>query len=144
MNKLVSILLSLSVIASTFAAPTIVVAEEQGTHSDGIPGMWEAEHPRRHRWIYENNQSFNDDGYGDRQPFYRHHREYRGNDDGAFIAGGAALLGLALILGSQPRYTAPRQRYQYDHVQYCMNRYRSYRAWDNTYQPNYGPRRICR
>ncbi|SJM27919.1 BA14K family protein [Mesorhizobium delmotii] len=29
------------------------------------------------------------------------------------------------------------------HVQWCYNRYRSYRAYDNTYQPYYGPRRQC-
>ncbi|MCB8828228.1 BA14K family protein, partial [Escherichia coli] len=26
---------------------------------------------------------------------------------------------------------------------WCYNRYRSYRAYDNTYQPNNGPRRQC-
>ena len=29
------------------------------------------------------------------------------------------------------------------HVSWCANRYRSYRAYDNTFQPNYGPRRAC-
>jgi hypothetical protein len=29
------------------------------------------------------------------------------------------------------------------HVEWCYNRYRSYRAWDNTYQPYNGPRRQC-
>ncbi|TIX63919.1 MAG: BA14K family protein, partial [Mesorhizobium sp.] len=29
------------------------------------------------------------------------------------------------------------------HVAWCYNRYRSYRAYDNTYQPYYGPRRQC-
>lgn len=29
------------------------------------------------------------------------------------------------------------------HVQWCYNRYRSYRAYDNTYQPYNGPRRQC-
>lgn len=29
------------------------------------------------------------------------------------------------------------------HVQSCQNRYRSYRASDNTFQPNNGPRRQC-
>ena len=29
------------------------------------------------------------------------------------------------------------------HVQWCANRYRSYRAYDNTFQPNYGPRKQC-
>ena len=29
------------------------------------------------------------------------------------------------------------------HVQWCYNRYRSYRAWDNTFQPYNGPRQQC-
>lgn len=29
------------------------------------------------------------------------------------------------------------------HVGWCYDRYRSYRASDNTFQPNYGPRRQC-
>jgi len=30
------------------------------------------------------------------------------------------------------------------HVQWCYDRYRSYRASDNTFQPNNGPRQQCR
>jgi len=29
------------------------------------------------------------------------------------------------------------------HVDWCYDRWRSYRASDNTYQPNNGPRRQC-
>ncbi|WP_439273218.1 BA14K family protein [Pseudochrobactrum sp. HB0163] len=29
------------------------------------------------------------------------------------------------------------------HINWCYNRYRSYRASDNTFQPHYGPRRQC-
>ena len=29
------------------------------------------------------------------------------------------------------------------HVEWCYDRYRSYRAYDNTFQPNYGQRRQC-
>lgn len=46
------------------------------------------------------------------------------------------------------RYDAPRRarrsNYSSAHVRYCYNRYRSYRAYDNTYQPYHGPRRQCR
>lgn len=45
-----------------------------------------------------------------------------------------------------PRYVpAPRRHYGLSraHVDWCYARYRSYRAWDNTFQPNYGPRRQC-
>jgi BA14K-like protein len=51
----------------------------------------------------------------------------------------------------QPRYYAPRYyapRYyrrsvSSAHARWCYNRYRSYRAWDNTFQPYYGPRQQC-
>lgn len=45
------------------------------------------------------------------------------------------------------RYYAPPRRYYRSggsaHVAWCYDRYRSYRAWDNTYQPYHGPRRQC-
>ncbi|SFO25266.1 BA14K-like protein [Mesorhizobium sp. NFR06] len=90
---------------------------------------------------------------------WRHHRHHRHFDSGA-----AALLGLGLGLGlgslaynnyydpyyydAYPRYYQPRRIYRTErlsraHVQWCYDRYRSYRAWDNTFQPNYGPRRQC-
>lgn len=46
-------------------------------------------------------------------------------------------------------YYAPPRRYyrgggaRSAHVAWCYDRYRSYRAWDNTYQPYHGPRRQC-
>ncbi|WFP73444.1 BA14K family protein [Mesorhizobium sp. WSM4906] len=88
---------------------------------------------------------------GDWRWRYRHHRHFRSGD--------AALLGLGLGLGlgalaydnyydPYPRYYQPRRIYRTErlsraHVQWCYDRYRSYRAWDNTFQPNYGPRRQC-
>ena len=43
------------------------------------------------------------------------------------------------------RHVAPRPRIRAssNHVNWCYNRYRSYRASDNTYQPYNGPRRQC-
>ncbi|AZO67633.1 MULTISPECIES: BA14K family protein [unclassified Mesorhizobium] len=85
---------------------------------------------------------------------WRHHRRhYRGRyyDDGA----GAAILGLGLGLGlgsmynnNYNYYDAPPPRRYYRagssaHVRWCYNRYRSYRAWDNTFQPYGGPRQQC-
>ncbi|MCQ1850288.1 BA14K family protein [Neorhizobium galegae] len=89
---------------------------------------------------------------GDR--YYRRHR--RGPDAGAIIGG----LALGAIIGgalAQPRYApryAPRHyapRYyaprRYvggnSHVNWCYARYLSYRAYDNTFQPYYGPRQQC-
>jgi hypothetical protein len=46
-----------------------------------------------------------------------------------------------------PYPVAPRRIYrsgQGTHVNWCYHRYRSYRAWDNSFQPYHGPRRQCR
>jgi hypothetical protein len=43
----------------------------------------------------------------------------------------------------QPPYYAPRYSLSAAHVRWCYYRYRSYRAWDNTFQPYGGPRQQC-
>ncbi|WEX86614.1 BA14K family protein [Sinorhizobium garamanticum] len=102
---------------------------------------------------------------------YRHYRGHRHRDDDDDELGWA-LGGLAAgaILGgllAQPRYYGPtyydnyyapppyRPRYyapRYSrqtyyggnaHTNWCYARYRSYRAYDNTFQPYYGPRQLC-
>lgn len=94
---------------------------------------------------------------------YRGHGQYNGNDDWALALGGLAT---GVIIGgllAQPRYYGPsyydqgyyRPRYYAPsnyrqvyyggntHTRWCYARYRSYRAYDNTFQPYYGPRRAC-
>jgi hypothetical protein len=99
---------------------------------------------------------------------HRHHHRHRRNNNGAAIAG--ALIGGAIIGGLiansgrddyverrydrdpyyAPRrvYVEPRPRYRRSlsraHVRHCYDRYRSYRAYDNTFQPYHGRRRQCR
>ncbi|MBN9551409.1 MAG: BA14K family protein, partial [Alphaproteobacteria bacterium] len=53
----------------------------------------------------------------------------------AFAAGVAA----ATVAPPPP----PAARLAAAHVRWCYDRYRSYRAWDNSYQPYDGPRRQC-
>ncbi|CAN0656016.1 Lectin-like protein BA14k [Nitratireductor aquimarinus] len=48
----------------------------------------------------------------------------------------------------RPRYVRPPQyrrpvRLSRAHVNWCYDRYRSYRASDNTFQPYHGPRKRC-
>ncbi|MFC5991062.1 BA14K family protein [Limoniibacter endophyticus] len=77
---------------------------------------------------------------GDRH-WRRHHRPYRphyrhyGPRSGIYLEFGRPA----------PRYYAPRRVYRGGsaHVNWCANRYRSYRAYDNTFQPYNGPRRQC-
>ncbi|MEX3010016.1 BA14K family protein [Hoeflea sp. TYP-13] len=40
-----------------------------------------------------------------------------------------------------PRY---KTTYRRSHYNYCFSKYRSYRAYDNTFQPYHGPRKACR
>ena len=71
-------------------------------------------------------------GYRERRNGYRQHNGLW-FPLGAFAAG--AIIGGAIA--DRP------VRYGGSHVEWCQNRYRSYRAYDNSYQPNYGPRRAC-
>lgn len=71
---------------------------------------------------------------------YRHHRHgYRRHSDGFWYPLAAFGLGAAIggALANQPRSGDA-------HVQWCYDRYRSYRASDNTFQPYNGPRQQCR
>lgn len=81
-------------------------------------------------------------GYNYYRPGYRYY-------DGAWFP--LAAFGSGLIIGnalSAPVYRAPiyRERVYASgsaHIRWCYNRYRSYRAYDNTFQPYYGPRQQC-
>ncbi|MCF3640500.1 BA14K family protein [Rhizobium sp. TRM95111] len=89
--------------------------------------------------------------YRYRRGYYRGHRGYRYArpgyrrwDDGYWYP--YAAFGTGVIIGgaiaSQPRVyrdagVNPR------HVEWCYARYRSYRAYDNTFQPYGGPRQQC-
>ncbi|MDR6632791.1 hypothetical protein J2X72_001575 [Phyllobacterium sp. 1468] len=84
--------------------------------------------------------------YGGDRYWYRGHRGYNYYRPGYRYYNGAwfplAAFGTGVIVGSA---IAPRPVYRTGsaHTQWCYNRYRSYRAYDNTYQPNNGPRRQC-
>ncbi|MCK0198366.1 BA14K family protein [Ancylobacter sp. 6x-1] len=73
-------------------------------------------------------------GYSYYRPGYRRYDGWW-YPAGAFAAG--ALIGGAIA--AQPHYSSGGS----EHVNWCYNRWRSYRASDNTYQPSSGPRRQC-
>lgn len=75
-------------------------------------------------------------GYVAARPGYRYHRGYW-FPAAAFVAGAA--VGSAVTAPPPPAYRQPAAA----HVAWCYETYRSYRAYDNTYQPYDGPRRQC-
>ncbi|MEI2297548.1 BA14K family protein [Ensifer sp. MJa1] len=100
----------------------------------------------RGRGYYRDRDRRYRDGYY-RDGYYRdrYRRYYRDddNDVGAFIGGLAAGAIVGGLL-SQPRYyNQPRVVGGSAHTRWCYARYRSYRAWDNSYQPYSGSRRQC-
>lgn len=97
------------------------------------------------RYYGGNNRYYGNPGYYRGYRGYPYYRDgYRRYDDGywyplaAFTAG--AIIGGAIA--AQPRYydeggVNPR------HLEWCAARYRSYRAYDNSFQPYYGGRQQC-
>ncbi|WP_442580594.1 BA14K family protein [Mesorhizobium sp. ASY16-5R] len=76
-------------------------------------------------------------GYRDYRPGYKRHGDYW-YPAAAFVAG-ALITGA--IANSQQRVI--ERNVGGSHEEWCANRYRSYRAYDDTFQPNNGPRREC-
>jgi hypothetical protein len=99
---------------------------------------------RERRW--DRRESRRDYRRGYREGYYNGHRGYRERRSGyryyngywfplAAFAAGAVIGGAA----TQARPSASGS----SHIQWCANRYRSYRASDNTFQPYNGPRQQC-
>ncbi|MBZ9675952.1 BA14K family protein [Mesorhizobium sp. ES1-1] len=139
----------LSVPAST-AAPTITQVRDNWAGGNDWrwrrSGNWSGNHWNGKHW---NGNHWNG---GDNWRWRHRHHGGRYYDDGA----SAAILGLGLGLGLGSMYNnynyydapAPRRYYRAGrlsnaHVQWCYDRYRSYRAYDNTFQPYNGPRQQC-
>lgn len=91
---------------------------------------WRRHHWRRHHWAH---RPWRHRHYGSHWPIV------------PFIGAGAFFN----YYDPGPIYVAPRYRYRHRvrassaHYDWCHARYRSYRAWDNTFQPYHGPRRQC-
>ncbi|AZO12296.1 MULTISPECIES: BA14K family protein [unclassified Mesorhizobium] len=152
--------------ASSTAAPQIIPVRDDWAGGNNNQQMydWRWRRGGDFRWRNDGFRARNfsrnwDNGNWDGNWRWRHRHRHRHFDNGS-----AALLGLGLGLGlgslaynnyydpyyydPYPRYYQPRRIYRTErlsraHVRWCYNRYRSYRAWDNTFQPNYGPRRQC-
>lgn len=153
------------------AAPVVPLIQQGETANNAIQVQFDRRWDRRHirrwdrridrRWdrrVIRRHGDFRRSGFYVRNGngWYNGHRGYRSyrhgyrrhNDfwfpAGAFIAG--AIIGGALS-NPGPTYYQPRRVYRQSygsaHVRWCYNRYRSYDAYSNTYQPYNGPRRAC-
>lgn len=97
----------------------------------------------RHGGYYRGDGWYNGHrGYRHRRHGYRHYNGWW-FPAGAFVAG--AIIGGALN-NSPPPYSERRYIRRGGgnaHVSWCYDRYRSYRQYDNTFQPYNGPRQQC-
>lgn len=116
-------------------APIAATASTPATASD----VQQVQYWRHHGGGYRRGYYGGYRGYGGYRHGYRYHDGYW-FPLAAFGAG--ALIGGAVA--SEPRYYArPEAGVNPRHYEWCANRYRSYRGFDNTFQPNNGPRQQC-
>lgn len=92
----------------------------------------ERRHYRHDRRVYRQGYYNGHRGYRERRSGYRYHNGYW-FPLAAFATG--AIIGGAIA--NQPRASGS------NHYQWCANRYRTYRASDNTYVPRAGVRATC-
>lgn len=93
------------------------------------PRGWRAGPPPRRDGYYNGHR-----GYRDRRPGYRQH-------NGLWFP--LAAFATGAIIGGAINNNQAAPAYGGSHHEWCANRWRSYRASDNSYQPNNGPRREC-
>ncbi|RWD65547.1 BA14K family protein [Mesorhizobium sp.] len=125
------LVLGASMLASPAEAVPIVPAPGQASVSSQATPVWY----RRGFYVVGGVYYYNGyRGYWRVRPGYRYYNGYW-FPAAAFAAGVAA----ATVAPPPP----PAARLAAAHVRWCYDRYRSYRAWDNSYQPYGGPRQQC-
>ncbi len=117
-----------------------------GRHWRSADGWRNGGHRYGRRYARYNGRHYRPYYGGYYRPYYgRYYRDY--DDDFGWALGGFAAGAIIGGLAAQPRYYGGYYGGgSYGgggHVSWCYARYRSYRAYDNTYQPYYGPRRVC-
>jgi hypothetical protein len=139
----ISAAIALTSFSPSFAMPAPaapVAAPATSTSSDVQQVQW------RHGGYYGGGY-YRRGWYGGYRGYPGYRYGYRRYSDGYWYPlaafGAGAIIGGAIA--SQPRYyaLAPSNGINPRHYEWCANRYRSYRAFDNTFQPNNGPRQQC-
>ena len=157
LSSLCAAALSVSVAAAglfpAVAAPTYVPQASVNTAGDVVlvQDQWKKRrYSRDRRDFRQDRREARRDAYRDREGYYRGHRGYRDyrpgyRRQGEYWYPAAAFLAGAIVTGAIVNSQQPRVVYREggSHTQWCDNRYRSYRAYDNTFQPYGGPRQQC-
>lgn len=95
---------------------------------------------RRHRFERRGSSYY----YNGHRGYRQHRRGYR-QHNGWWFPPAAFALGAIIggAINNDRVVVRPGRGYSRAHVQWCYDRWRSYRASDNTYQPYNGPRQQC-
>jgi hypothetical protein len=135
----VGCMVAMTSVAPVYAAPISPLQLEIGSSVEQVqykkkrPHRWDRRDNRRgDTWRAERRDWNGHRGYRDRRAGYRRNSDGWWYPLAAFGAG--AIIGGAIT--SQPSYGS-------SHAQWCANRYRTYRAYDNTYVPYVGARARC-
>ncbi|MFN7025071.1 MAG: BA14K family protein [Pseudorhizobium sp.] len=122
------------------AFPSVPVTVTSGVSDVQNVQSWDRDrrYMRRDHRRYDRHHRYDRrDRYSDRRHYDRRDRR---NNAGAIIGGLAAGAIIGGAIASQPgRAQAMPNR----HIQWCMDRYRSYRPSDDTYVPRAGVRAYC-
>jgi hypothetical protein len=79
----------------------------------------------------------------DHHDHHHHHHNRRGYDGYYDNYDNSGLLFKSFVTGTLFRHSNRQAYYSDSHVRACAARYRSYSAYDNSYQPSRGPRQQC-
>jgi len=143
--------LALGTVAPSAAAPVFVPKAVPASASELVQVQaqdfrWRRDNRRwdRRGWDRDRRDRFERRG---NVVYWRGHRGFRYHRPGYRRHNGwwfpPAAFALGAIVGGALSQQAPVRTMNSAHVQWCYNRFRSYRSSDNTFQPYNGPRRPC-
>lgn len=138
------------------AAPEITPVRDEwaGNRQSEEDWNWRLHDGRRwsnnfgERRFFRSNDWDNGNWNNDDWRWRRHHHRRHFNDSSIYLGLGLGIPAYQYFNNYEYVAPAPRRHYRTQrlssaHVQWCYDRYRSYRAWDNSFQPYGGPRQQC-
>jgi hypothetical protein len=148
MKKTLATLCAAAIAAPLALTATAPVMAQEFSVQFGTGPTWQERQNWRERQIRR--EIRRDIRQAERNAYYNGYRGYRERRAGYRLHDGwwfpPAAFALGAIVGGAIANDAPRARPRSTgsaHVEWCYDRYRSYRASDNTFQPYNGPRQQC-